>query len=146
MAIDRLSMLPKNRPKMRKFVQAYVKTGNATQAVREAGYNVKNDLTAGSIASENLQKPVIQEAIAIERGFNEATAKDVVREIMLDSEVDPNARLRATDQVFKVVGSYAPEKSLTLNVDIIDDQSFMQLMSKFQGASLPDNERKAIGE
>lgn|ERR1035437_4993773 len=43
-------------------------------------------------------------------GFNEYSAKKVVDEIMHDPNVDPGSRLKATDQVFKVVGSYAPEK------------------------------------
>lgn len=51
-------------------------------------------------------------------GFNENAAKLVVEEIMNNSDVDPNARLKATDQVFKVEGSYAPEKTSTLNLNI----------------------------
>lgn len=45
-----------------------------------------------------------------ELGFNEHSAMKVVQEIMLSKEADPNARLKATDQVFKVHGSYAPVK------------------------------------
>lgn len=43
-------------------------------------------------------------------GFNEYSAKKVVEEIMLSKTTDASARLKATDQVFKVHGSYAPEK------------------------------------
>ncbi len=43
-------------------------------------------------------------------GFTEENAKKVVAEIMNDPTKDPSSRLRATDQVFKVRGSYAPEK------------------------------------
>lgn len=51
-------------------------------------------------------------------GFTEDNAKKVVSEIMLNPEADNNARLKATDQVFKVEGSYAAEKSMALNVNI----------------------------
>ena len=43
-------------------------------------------------------------------GFDEESAKKVVSELMHSPKVDPSARLKATDQVFKVHGSYAPEK------------------------------------
>ncbi len=43
-------------------------------------------------------------------GFTEENAMKVVQEIMLNTKVEPNARLKATDQVFKVRGTYAPEK------------------------------------
>ena len=42
--------------KQRKFINEYVKTGNATQAAIAAGYAPK---TAGAIANENLKKPYI---------------------------------------------------------------------------------------
>jgi Holliday junction resolvasome RuvABC DNA-binding subunit len=43
-------------------------------------------------------------------GFDELSAKKVVAKIMLDDMVDPNSRLKATDQVFKVSGAYANVK------------------------------------
>ena len=51
-------------------------------------------------------------------GFTEDNAKNVVQKIMLDEDIEPNARLKATDQVFKVEGSYAPEKSVNLNIEV----------------------------
>lgn len=44
-------------------------------------------------------------------GFTEENAKTVVQDIMLDVEKDANARLKAADMVFKVHGSYAPDKT-----------------------------------
>lgn len=43
-------------------------------------------------------------------GFTEENATKVVREIMLDPLAQGSDRLKATDQVFKVQGTYAPEK------------------------------------
>lgn len=51
-------------------------------------------------------------------GFTEDNAKKVVESIMLNEDVDASARLKATDQVFKVHGSYAPErKDVKLDVN-----------------------------
>lgn len=53
-------------------------------------------------------------------GFSEEGAKKVVEEIMYDKDTDASARLKATDQVFKVQGSYAPEKNTTsINVVLV---------------------------
>lgn len=49
-------------PKQEIFVSEYLKTGNATEAARRAGYK-GNDSTLQSIAKENLRKPLIQGAI-----------------------------------------------------------------------------------
>ena len=67
--------------------------------------------------SRVLKSKGVQQALQDE-GFSEDNAKKVVTEIMLNSEAEPNARLKATDQVFKVKGSYAPEKSINLNIEV----------------------------
>ena len=51
-------------------------------------------------------------------GFTEEAAMKVVTELMNSKEVDPSARLKATDQVFKVRGTYAPERNVNLNLEI----------------------------
>jgi len=59
----------------------------------------------------------VKDALA-EYGFSEDNAKMVVTDIMMNEETDPNTRLKATDQVFKVHGTYAAEKSVALNVNV----------------------------
>lgn len=138
---------PKLRPKMKRFARAYVENGgNGTQAVKQAGYNVANDNVARSIGTENLTKPAIQAEIKA-LGFDADSAKSVVREIMADGSIDPNARLRATDQVFKVVGAYAPEKTLNVSVEMVDDGKFAELMMGFdarRNALEQPSEKKVI--
>ncbi len=46
--------------KQRRFVDAYIETGNASEAARRAGYSTR---IANRIGTENLSKPVIQNAI-----------------------------------------------------------------------------------
>lgn len=50
-------------PKQALFVSEYLKTGNATQAARKAGYK-GNDNTLRSVGTENLSKHAIARAIA----------------------------------------------------------------------------------
>jgi len=58
-------------------------------------------------------------------GFNEYSAKKVVQEIMLDKKTGPVARLKATDQIFKVFGTYTSEK-----LDVHTTGSVIYLPSK----------------
>ncbi len=61
-------------PKQQRFVEEYLIDLNATQAAVRAGYSKK---TARAIASENLAKPYIQEAVAkAKRERSEATKVD----------------------------------------------------------------------
>lgn len=50
-------------PKEKKFCQYYVELGNGTQAVYKAGYQYKNDNTAGAAANQLLRKTKIKAEI-----------------------------------------------------------------------------------
>ena len=66
-------------------------------------------------------------------GFNEDNAKKVVSEIMLDSDQDANARLKATDQVFKVHSTYAPERSQNVNVNVeVSNPKALEIAKKYE--------------
>ena len=56
------TMDKKLTPKQQLFVSEYLKTGNATEAARKAGYK-GNEETLRSIGKENLTKPPIKRAI-----------------------------------------------------------------------------------
>ena len=47
--------------KQKRFAEEYIKTGNATQAAKDAGYSAK---TARTIGQENLTKPAVKDYIA----------------------------------------------------------------------------------
>ena len=74
-------------------------------------------------------------------GFNEVNAKQVVSEIMLNPETDANTRLKATDQVFKVQGTYAPDKTINVNVEIESSQEIIDLTKR-----LDELDKKQIKE
>ncbi|AUR96659.1 terminase small subunit, partial [Vibrio phage 1.231.O._10N.261.49.F8] len=74
--------------KQRRFVEEYCSNGfNATKAAIAAGYSEK---TAGSISSENLQKPEIQSGISEFMGkvTNKAlcTVEDVVNGLLTEAQ------------------------------------------------------------
>lgn len=79
---------------------------NAGEMLEKVGYSKS---VSESKPSDIIEAQGVQEELEV-LGFTEENAMKVVKEIMLNSEVEPSARLKATDQVFKVKGSYAPEK------------------------------------
>lgn len=56
-------------PKQKKFCEWYIKTGNASEAARQAGYKEK---TAPFTGAENLKKPQIKAYIAERTGNQDA--------------------------------------------------------------------------
>ena len=65
-------------------------------------------------------------------GFTEYNAKSVVSEILLDSEADKSSRLKAADMVFKVQGSYAPEKKDVALTGTIESTRGSELAKEFE--------------
>jgi len=67
-----------------------------------------------------------------EMGFNTENAKQVVGEI-LNTGKDEH-RLKAADMVFKVEGTYAPEKSVNFNVntDATQDKKAQEVADKYE--------------
>lgn len=55
-------------------------------------------------------------------GFHEDGAKAVVESILYNPLVAPADRLKASDQVFKVQGTYAPEKKIELHAYLIEEE------------------------
>ncbi len=94
---------------------------NKQELVVSSGYS---PTTADGHANQIIEQEGVKEALA-DLGFTEENAKKVVSEIMLNPEEDSNARLKATDQVFKVHGSYneAGEGNRTLIINIIPESA-----------------------
>lgn len=113
------------------FVKDYVETGNGVQSALK-NYDTEDYSTAGNIASENLKKPRIQNAIL---SIAEQIPDDLLvqvhieglnasRTIKTDDEgaeiVEPDyaVRHKYLDTAHKLKGTYAPDKSLNLNVNL----------------------------
>lgn len=111
--------------KQRGFVNDYADTGNGTRAALD-NYDTKDYKTASVIATENLGKPSIQEELK-KLGFDSNNAKRVISEILNDETIEPKDRIKAAENVFKVHGDYAAEKTLNINVDLEPSDRIKQL-------------------
>ena len=108
-------------PKQKAFVREYKKNGgNGTQAAIKAGYSEK---TARKIASENVTKPDIREALKQEekklQEKYEYTIDDMVRELddvkmKADSEQNRQAQIKAIELKGKAFGLFVDKQETTV--------------------------------
>lgn len=90
------------------------KPKNKKELVLSSGYGIKT--ATQQIPAVFEQKGVID--ALNDFGFSVDNAKKVVGKILNDERVRPETRIRASEQVFKVHGTYAPDKSINLNIDL----------------------------
>lgn len=111
----------KLRPKQKKFVDAYLETGNGTEAVIRANYTVKDRNVASSIASENLRKPDI---IGYLRSHASGAASRIVQ-MSIDAENEA-VKFNANRDILDRSGFQAPEKDEKSNnifvINLSDEQ------------------------
>jgi hypothetical protein len=127
--------------KQKMFAQEYVASkGNGTQSALKV-YDVKDDHVAGSIATENLGKPVVAEEIR--RGFEKAgLTKEKVFELHTEgmkraiNEGQPRMSdgFKALDMFYKLVNWYpnnikkTQHESVKYVFDGKDDRELMELV------------------
>lgn len=113
--------------KQRKFVNEVAQTGNGTQAALKV-YDTDDYMTAANIASENLNKPkiinAIQEALPDEllaqvhlEGLN-AFRSVTQGEGDVDEYPDYAVRHKYLDSAYKLKGLYAADKHININVEV----------------------------
>jgi hypothetical protein len=116
--------------KQKGFVKDYIETDNATEAAFR-NYDVKDRVVANAIGAENLAKPSIQAAI---KSIADAIPDELLERVHLDGLQatsndfpDYAVRHKYLDTAYKIKGSYAPDKSINLNVDA---QTTPELLAK----------------
>lgn len=105
--------------KQQRFVDAY--DGNATQAALAAGYSPK---TAAAIGKENLQKPLVINAIKA-RQWQEAIPTIKTRQqrqqfwsdMMSDKTLDPKARLKASELLGKSEADFTENLNVRIGLE-----------------------------
>lgn len=100
------------------------------ELMRQSGYGT---------GLQNQPKRVLESVGTIkalgELGFNPETAKKVVESIMLNEDSADKDRLKASDMVFKVHGTYAVEKHVNLNIDVATaDDRLIELANRLRNA------------
>ncbi len=128
-------MTQKLTRKQKIFVNKYVETGNGTQAALEA-YDIDPngsdpEKTASVIAVENLGKPSVRNALL------EALPDELLSKVHFEGlnatrgeEPDFAVRHKYLDTAYKIKGSYAPEKHVSINVDVEPNQRIIDLANK----------------
>ena len=125
--------------KQKKFVKAYVANDGNGRDAAKAVYDVKTDNVAASIASENLTKPNVKQAIEQALAKHEITMDAAVkpiadglkanREIEVDGQVvatqpDHSIRLKASGMALKLMGAEKQEGGNTFNFNFKGNANF----------------------
>lgn len=92
-----------------------------------------------------LESEGVKEALE-DLGFTEDNAKKVVGQILLNEKVEPNARLKAADQVFKVHGTYAPEKHESKSIHVNITPQLLEVAKKYEEELNKVEDEKVSGE
>jgi hypothetical protein len=109
MATLRQKRLARKIPKMIEGEQ--IITGG--ELVASVGYGPDMQRKPGEV----LNSPGVQDELN-KIGFSVEKAKEVVAVILGDVTLKPEPRLKAAEMVFKVHGTFAPEKHANLNVEV----------------------------
>jgi len=134
----RRTLKPRITPKQRRAAKIIydIATGERTDIkntgdiVIEAGYSA----TVKDVPHKILDTSGVQMALD-ELGFNEITAKNVVKHILTNEISADKDRLKAADMVFKVHGTYAIEKHVNLNIDVqTADDRLIELANRLRNA------------
>lgn len=100
---------PREQTLARNIVANAGRVQNLKELLTSSGYSIGSAKTVGRILT---QRGVQDELIRL--GFNEQAAKARVAEILYHGKDEHS--LKASELIFKVFGSFAPEKSVNLNV------------------------------
>lgn len=99
--------------------------------VVQAGYSPANATQPSRILNTTGVKDALYDI-----GFTEENAKNVVKSILENDDAKHSDRLKAADMVFKVHGTYAAEKHMTLNIDAnVDNTALMALAERLRDST-----------
>ena len=105
--------------KQQRFIDAYLETGNATEAAIAAGYKCRSRAVAQSIGSENLTKPMIAGTLAKHRveirRKTEITVEQLQRELLdvackAQAQGKYSAAVAAYSALLKSVGGFVQDR------------------------------------
>lgn len=140
-------MARKITPKQKAFADKYLELGNGTEAAL-AVYDIEptkpkhlRENLAAVIASENLIKPVVAnylEAALPDDLLAKIHAEGLQATRVEDDGPDYNTRHKYLDTAYKLKGSYAAEKNITMTVKAEDLQrTIMEDLTRFRGSTKP---------
>lgn len=116
------------------FVKDYIETGSGVEAIL-GNYDTDDRKVARVMASQKLASEKIKNAIA-ERLPDDLLATKhlaLLNKIDKEGEIDVQAVSKGLDLAYKVKGSYAPDRSINLNVEAeITNPKARELAEKYE--------------
>jgi len=126
--------------KQRGFVEHYVATGNASEAVKK-NYNVSNDLTARVMGSENLTKPNVAQAIEIKQtSLKSALEKQGITPEKIAERID--ILLHASKPIYKNNNSTGEIEQVGEEIDYTAVDKGLKHATNIYGVIDPDDKPK----
>lgn len=127
------------------FVKDYVETHNGTQAVLN-NMEVKNENVAGVTATRLLRNVNVQNAILsiaeqipdsllVEKHLallNKTDKKYNTEGQCISDEIDSQAVSKGLEMAYKVKGTFAPDKTINVNVEIDSSERIKELAEKLR--------------
>lgn len=106
------------------------KPQNAGKLLENVGYSKNSAKSPKRVIKSKGVKVALKE-----KGFDENAAKKVVGKILTGKTSKDESKLKAADMIFKVKGTYAPEKrvsaNLNLNAEIKDSPESKKLVDEY---------------
>lgn len=119
--------------KQRRFIKAYIQTGNATQAAKDAGYECKTDAAYAEMGSRLVRKV-------------EGTIRKIMAEIGLDDAMLAQKALEGLNatlvEVAKYKGEITGEKTY---VDYPTRAKYLEIIAKMKGLMKEKVDKKVSG-
>ena len=111
--------MAKHNLRLEKFAKYLRATGNAYQSAIKAGYSEKYAKARCADLSEKVGEKIKAAAAKEEKqiGLSREEKKELLRQIMLDGEVEVKDRLKAMDIDNRMDGEYVDKKQITGNID-----------------------------
>lgn len=156
---------PKKRKltkKERGFVRDYVLTENGTQSALK-NYDTDKPNVANAIAVENLQKPIIQEAIVeakirFAERFKDEEIEEVIKEGFKSTTVrftpdgeklevpDYSTRHKYANTAIEIKGYKAPEKHLNISIEVEPSDRIKELARRLKDEQISIPEGQSVQE
>lgn len=107
--------------KMRRFAEAYARSGNATQAAKEAGYSCKTAYSVGQRLLKNAEvKKFLESLLEPEHEKSIATVAEVRKfwtVVMNDPAEKTPSRLKAAELLGRSLGMFLSDSAVTVKAD-----------------------------
>ena len=94
----------------------------------KSGYS---EINADKHTKEVFSGKGFEEAL-VENGFTEENAKSVIQEILLDKRKKDSVRMDAAREIFKVFGTYAPEKKAIVTQHIQSNPELEAIANEYE--------------